>query len=216
MEIINIDEWLKVFVKKILDNFDNQINFIGIQGSYARKEANSESDIDFVVIFNKFNIENLMKYKQIIDDMPYREKICGFVGGKDELLNWERSDLFQFYYDTIPLFNDIDYLLPLIQEEDIKRAILIGACNIYHMCCHNILHENDINILKSIYKSARFILQAKYFLETGIYVKSKLDLIKVLDNEDCKILKELNFESFSLLSNNIIDFSSKIIKNYKS
>ncbi len=35
--------------------------------------------------------------------MEDREKICGFISGKEELLSWEKADVFQFYYDTEPL-----------------------------------------------------------------------------------------------------------------
>jgi hypothetical protein len=32
----------------------------------------------------------------MIDTLPNRELICGFLSGKDELINWEPSDLFQY------------------------------------------------------------------------------------------------------------------------
>ena len=113
--------------------------------------------------------------------MPHRELICGFVSGKAELLNWEPSDLFQFYYDTTPIVGSIDYLLPLIDDTAVTRAIKIGACNIYHGCVHNMLHEKSEDILKGLYKAATFVVQAIVFKQTKRYIKSKEELLAVAE-----------------------------------
>ena len=39
--------------------------------------------------------------------MPYKEKACGFISGKKELQNWSKTDLFQFFYDTKPIFGNL-------------------------------------------------------------------------------------------------------------
>ena len=79
----------------------------------------------------------------MLDSLPDRELICGFLSGKEELLNWEPSDLFQFYYDTKPLKGCLDELLPLLDKAAVERAVKIGACNIYHGCVHNMLYEKN-------------------------------------------------------------------------
>ena len=80
--------------------------------------------------------------------MMARALMCGFFSGKKELLNWEASDLFQFYYDTTAVKGSLDDLLVLIDQTTIDRAIKMGACNIYHGCVHNMLHEKSKDILK--------------------------------------------------------------------
>ncbi|HDK7166464.1 TPA: hypothetical protein PTV44_000273 [Clostridium botulinum] len=130
----------------------------------------------------------MKKYRTIISHMPYKEKACGFISGKSEIVGWEKSDLFQFYYDTQPIYGSIDYLLPLIDRADIKRAIKIGACNLYHVCCHNFIYENNPKILSALYKSTFYILQAKYFYKTNKYISSKIDLEKLLNGTDKEIL----------------------------
>ena len=96
---VMLENWLQDFTKKINESFPKRIIFIGIQGSYARGEATENSDIDVVVIFDKLIYSDLKRYDEIISKMPMREKICGFISGKKELENWDRSDLFQFYHD---------------------------------------------------------------------------------------------------------------------
>lgn len=83
----------------------------------------------------------LDSYSKMLDTLPNRDKVCGFVSGKKKLFAREPSDLFQFYYDTTPMLGSMDELLDRIAEVDIRRAISIGACNVYHMCAHNLVHE---------------------------------------------------------------------------
>ena len=57
-----LDQWLKNFTHIITNNFPKKIVFIGIQGSYAREEANENSDIDVVVIFDKLSYHDIKCY----------------------------------------------------------------------------------------------------------------------------------------------------------
>ncbi|MEN6462935.1 MAG: nucleotidyltransferase domain-containing protein [Syntrophomonas sp.] len=184
----SIDDWIDELVSKIKNEYGDRVTFIGLQGSYRRKEASDSSDIDIVIILNELTMQDLKKYRAIISQMPYREKACGFISGQSEILSWEKTDLFQFYYDTQPIYGSLEYLLPLIDKADVKRAIKIGACNLYHACCHNFLYENSTEILSALYKSSFFILQAKYFDETNQYISSKIDLLKQLNGIDKEIL----------------------------
>ena len=155
--------------------------------------------------------------------MPYGEKACGFISGQNEILSWEKSDLFQFYYDTQSIYGSIDYLLPLIDKGDVKRAIKIGACNLYHGCCHNFIYENSSEVLSALYKSAFFILQAKYFYETNQYIGSKIDLEKHLDGIDKEILNicierekltAMDESDLVLYYDKIISWSSNLLQSY--
>ena len=62
-----------------------------------------------------------------LDDLPEREKICGFVSGRDELMHWETSDLFQFCRDTLPIRGSLVEVLALVSDEAVKRAVLSGS-----------------------------------------------------------------------------------------
>lgn len=219
----NIEKWIENFSEKIIEYFGKRVEFIGLQGSYARGESNSSSDIDVVLILDKITFEDLKKYDIIISEMEAREKICGFVSGKDELINWEKSDLFQFYYDTKPIYKNLDFIKDKIKIEDIKRAVLSGAGNIYHMTVHNICHDKSMDILKEIYKMSFFILQAKYFLENKIYLKNKKEAIEFLKESDRDILEilikikninKLDKNQYESYSEKILVWSSELIKKY--
>lgn len=174
--MIDIKSWMDIFTKRVEKTFAGRVWFIGLQGSYGRGEATDTSDIDVVVILDELNINDLKTYRDMLDGLPNRDLICGFVSGKAELLNWETSDLFQFYYDTTPVKGSLDELLEKIDRQSVKRAVKIGACNIYHACVHNFVHEKSDDILKSLYKSAVFVIRAVWFCETGKFIKSKSEL----------------------------------------
>ncbi len=186
--MIDITAWMKKFLQILNDTFTNRVWFVGLQGSYGRDEATETSDIDIVVILDQLSVTDIQKYNAMLDTFPNREQICGFVSGKDELLNWEPSDLFQFYYDTTPIKGSLDELLAVIDKTAVNRAIKIGACNIYHGCVHNMLHEKSEDILKGLYKSASFVVQAITFRQTGRYIKHQIELRDIVSTDEMGIV----------------------------
>lgn len=188
--MIDIDLWMERFTELLKETFGDRIYFVGLQGSYGRGEATESSDIDVVVILDKLTADDIKKYSDMVDILPNRELICGFLSGKDELINWEPSDLFQFYYDTTPIAGTLDELLTKIDNAAVDRAIKIGACNIYHGCVHNMLHEKSDDIVRGLYKSASFVIQAIVFRDTGKYIRHQKDLLEAVNNEEKEILKD--------------------------
>ena len=217
--MIEISSWMDKFVGALDASFKNRVWFVGLQGSYGRGEATETSDIDVVVILDELTAQDIQIYNAMLDTLPNRELICGFVSGKEELLNWEPSDLFQFYHDTTPIKGSLDELLSVIDKTAIVRAIKSGACNIYHGCVHNMLHEKSNDILKGLYKSASFVVQAICFQETGSYIKSQKDLLGKVSGDEKSIVE--NFLSlknggkvdFEEMSNTLFAWSKKWIGN---
>ena len=217
--MIEISTWMDKFIGSLEDSFVDRVWFVGLQGSYGRGEATETSDVDVVVILDELNAQDIQTYNAMLDSLPNRELICGFVSGKQELLHWEPSDLFQFYHDTTPIKGSLDEVLALLDGVAVDRAIKIGACNIYHGCVHNMLHEKSEDILKDLYKAASFVVQVIYFQETGCYVKSQKDLLqKVSDEERCIVGNFLSLKNgdkidFHEMSTVLFEWSKKWIRN---
>ena len=108
--MIDISAWTKEFLQKATETFGDRIWFVGLQGSYGRGEATETSDIDIVLILDELSESDVCIYNEMLDTMPYRSLICGFISGKSELLNWDPSDLFQFYHDTKQIKGSLDEL----------------------------------------------------------------------------------------------------------
>lgn len=201
-ELIDITVWINQFLQTINEIFGNRVWFVGLQGSYSRGEAKETSDIDIVVILDELSVADIHTYNTMLDSLPHRELICGFLSGKEDILNWEPSDLFQFYHDTTPIKGDLDELLSLIDDTAVDRAIKIGVCNIFHSCVHNMLYEKSEEILKGLYKSASFVVQAICFKQTGKYISRQKDLLSIVSSDERVIIETF----LSLRNDGMIDF----------
>ena len=200
--MIDITAWISQFLQTLNEKFGDRVWFVGLQGSYGRGEAKETSDIDIVVILDELSIADIQTYNTMLDSLPHRELICGFLSGKEDILNWEPSDLFQFYHDTTPIKGDLDELLALIDNNAVDRAIKIGVCNIFHSCVHNMLYEKSEEILKGLYKSASFVVQAICFKQTGKYISRQKDLLSIVSSDERVIIETF----LSLRNDGMIDF----------
>lgn len=202
--MIDITAWTYNFLQKLNETFSDRVWFVGLQGSYSRGEARDTSDIDVVVILDELSATDIKTYNAMLDTLPNRDLICGFLSGKSEILNWEPSDLFQFCNDTTPIKGSLDEVLANVSESDVNRAIKIGSCNIFHGCVHNMLYEKDEDILRGLYKSASFVVQAIAFKQNGNYIRHQKDLLEAVASDEAEIV-----ETFMNLKNGkAVDFDS--------
>ena len=194
--MINISSWMESFLQALNEAFGNRVWFVGLQGSYGRGEATETSDIDIVVILDELSAMDIRAYHDMLETLPHRELICGFLSGKKEIMNWEPSDLFQFCNDTTAIKGSLDDVLAVVDESAVNRAIKIGACNIFHGCVHNMLYEKNEGVLRGLYKSASFVVQAIAFKQTGNYISRQKDLLQVVSSDERSIV-----ETFLILKN---------------
>ena len=215
--MVDITTWMNDFLQNLNHAFENRVWFVGLQGSFARGEATETSDIDVVVILDELSAMDIQNYNKMLNTLPHRELICGFLSGKDDIMNWEPSDLFQFCHDTTPIQGTLDEVMAIIDESAVSRAIKIGACNIYHGCVHNMLHEKSEDILRGLYKSASFVVQAIAFKQTGNYISHQKDLLQVVSSDELPIVETfLNLKNggaveFNLMSELLFAWSKKWI-----
>ena len=215
--MIDITPWMNGFLQVLNQTFSDRVWFVGLQGSYGRGEATETSDIDVVVILDQLSTLDIQTYHDMLDTLPHRDLICGFLSGKSEILNWEPSDLFQFCHDTTPFKGTLDEVLALVDEGAVNRAIKIGACNIYHGCVHNMIHEKSEDALRGLYKFASFVVQAIAFKQTGKYIRLQKELLTVVSVDERMIVEAfLNLKSggaveFNLMSDTLFAWSQKWI-----
>ena len=216
--MIDIKSWTKEFVQKLTNRFGSRVWFVGLQGSYSRNEASETSDIDIVVILDDLSCSDIHTYEALLDTLPQREQICGFLSGKEELIHWETSDLFQFCHDTTPIIGSLDEVLSAVDDDAVNRAIKLGACNIFHGCVHNMLHEKSDTILYGLYKSASFVVQAIVFKQTGSYIRHQEELLQVVSSDERAIvetfmnLKNSGAVEFNLMSETLFTWAKKWVQ----
>lgn len=217
--MVNLQDWIKRYEQAITGVFGSRVLFIGIQGSYAREEANENSDIDIVLILDQIHIHDLRTYKQILSHLPEEKRICGFVSGKEELSHWAPYDLFQFYTDTLPICGNLDDIIAKPTTEQARAALQAGACNIYHACSHNYIHAMDHTMLQALYKNAFFVIQAKLYYEQGYNCSSRREASRMCQKEDSTILETssnpqvITDETLEKYSQILLDWTSRILCN---
>ena len=215
--MIDVNTWMQDFLQTLNETFANRVWFVGLQGSYGRGEATEMSDIDIVVILDELSAMDIQAYNDMLNTLSHRELLCGFLSGKKEIMNWEPSDLFQFCHDTTPIKGSLNKVLTLVDESSLNRAIKIGACNIFHGCVHNMLYEKSEDILRGLYKSASFVVQAIAFKQTGNYISHQKELIQVVSSDERDIVETfLNLKNgetadFTLMSETLFAWSKKWI-----
>ena len=215
--MIDVTAWMNNFLQTLNETFADRVWFVRLQGSYGRGEATETSDIDVVVILDELSAADIKTYHTMLDTLPHRELICGFLSGKKEIMNWEPSDLFQFCHDTTPIKGSLDEVMAVIDESDVNRAIKIGACNIFHGCVHNMLYEKSEKILRGLYKSASFVVQAIAFRQTGNYFRGQKELLQVVSFDERSVVETfLNLKNgasvdFDVMSETLFNWSKKWI-----
>lgn len=187
--MLEMQAFMGEYQRAVLSAFGGRVRFIGLQGSRARGESTPESDIDVVLILDVVTLADLKRYRKAVAPLPYRELLCGFVSGAAELAGWSRSDLFQFYYDTVPYLGSLDSIISAPAAADAKSAVLAGACNLYHGCVHGYLHTHTAACLEELYKAAVFVLQAKHFAQTGVYLRTRAAMAEALTGRDLQVLQ---------------------------
>ena len=217
--MIDMKDWTAQFLTALDGCFGDRVWFVGLQGSRGRGEATETSDIDMVVILDELRAEDIAAYSAMLDRLPNRELSCGFLGGRGEICAWEPSDLFQLYFDTIPIRGSLDALLPLLDDEAVARAIRIGACNLYHGCVHNMVHDRSEDMLRGLYKGASFVAQAIGYQKTGRYLRHQGDLREILSTNDQQVvdtflkLKNGGAVEFDEMSWTLFEWAGRLIRD---
>ena len=140
------------------------------------------------------------------------------MAGWGELEHWEKSDLAQLLYDTHPIVGSLERVWALLSDEDIRRAVLIGACGLYHVCSHNFLHARDGATLVALYKTARFTMRMRHLMRSGNYIASMGELARNVPEKDRRLLEiagsitgEEDEETFDHYSRLLLEWTSEVI-----
>ena len=189
--MLNAERYLYHITNALLEKLDERLLYVGLQGSYLRGEATEESDIDIVVFIEKITPEDLITYRNIISALDEPAKSCGFICGREELQHWNPLEICNFLHGTMDYFGDITRYVPAYTESDVVNFIKLSASNLYHEITHRYVHA-DVNrnreALPHSYKNVFFILQSVYYLKTGVFYRTKQELLTVLSNEDKDVM----------------------------
>ena len=189
--MIDVQPWMRKAVTLLQDEFGSRLLFVGLQGSYRRGEAREDSDIDILTILDSLDVADLAAYRRLLRTLPEGGKACGFTCGRKELLAWPSFELFQFRQDTDSFYGELEPLLPPVTREDIVTGARAGVSGLHHYTAYLYVSGDEAtraDDLKGVYKGFFFSIQLVQYLRSGVYARSKKELLPMLSGDEAELL----------------------------
>ena len=190
--MVDLDSYLNDLVSNCRAAFGERLLYVGLQGSCLRGEACENSDIDVMLILDRFSVQDMDRYREILKRIGFYDSSCGFICGRDELLRWTPLEVCQLRHTTKDLFGVLMDFLPPATREDEINYIKLSLGNLYHELCHRYIHadrEKNTAAFRRTCKSAFFLIQNLHFLESGSFAVTKRELKEQVSEEDRAILE---------------------------
>ena len=190
--MFDLDKYLADLILNCRSAFGERLLYVGLQGSWLRGEAHENSDIDVMVILDRFSVRDMDTYRGILKEIGSYEKSCGFICGKNEMKRWNPLEVYQLRHTTKDLVGVLsDYLPPATREDEINYVNL-SLGNLYHELCHHYIHEDrekNAAKLRSTCKGVFFLIQNMHFLESSHFILTKTGLKEAVSSEDRRVLE---------------------------
>ena len=189
--MIDLNVYLQDLITACKEAFSDRLLYVGLQGSWLRGEAHERSDIDVMVLLDRFSVADMDVYRSILKQIGHFDLSCGFICGRDEMLRWNPLEICQIKHTTKDLFGALSDYLPEATRADEINYCKLSLGNLYHALCHRYIHSDqprNIEKLRARSKDLFFLIQNLHYLETGTFVLAKRDLYSVVSDEDRAML----------------------------
>ena len=170
--MLDAQKYMHTLVQKLKERFGERLVYVGLQGSYLRGDATEYSDIDPMVVIDELTPDDLLAYRQIIEEMEEPEKSCGFLCAKAQLAVWNRLEICHLLHSTRDIYGTLAALVPDFSAEDVRCYVRLSLNNLLHELTHRRIHASDeknVTRLPQAYKMVFFILQGLCWLENGVF-----------------------------------------------
>ena len=190
--MFDLNSYLRDLISCCQASFGDRLLYVGLQGSYLRGEAHEDSDIDVMVILDRFSLEDMDTYREALKKVGFYEKSCGFICGKEEMKRWNPLEVCQLRHTTKDLFGVLTDYLPSATREDEINYVKFSLGNLYHEICHRFIHADrtkNVRKFRDTCKSVYFLMQNLYYLESGRFILAKRELKEAVSPEDRRVLE---------------------------
>ena len=189
--MFDLNNYLNTILTECQATFGERLLYMGFMGSYFRGEATEKSDIDVMLIIDRFTVNDMDSYHSILEKAGYYDKSCGFICGNDELSHWTPLESCQFLHTTKDLYGKLSEFVPEYTREDEINYIKFSLGNLYHELCHRYIHSDrtkNTAKFRATCKYLFFLIQNMYYLEHGDFVITKRELKELVCEEDRDML----------------------------
>ena len=176
--MFDLDSYLNDLISNCRATFGARLLYVGLQGSWLRGEAHESSDIDVMVILDRF--------REILKTIGFYERSCGFICSRDELLRRNPLEVCQLRHTTKDLFGVLTDYLPSASREDEINYVKLCLGNLYHELCHRYIHadrERNVAAFRGTCKGAFFLMQNLHYLESGRFILTKKNSRKLFQRK---------------------------------
>lgn len=190
--MFDLSDYLNDLISNCRTAFGERLLYVGLQGSWLRGEAHENSDIDVMVIIDRFSVQDMDRYREILKKIGFYEKSCGFICGRDEMLRWNPLEVCQLRHTTKDLFGVLTDYLPSAAREDELNYVKLSLGNLYHEICHRYVHADrgkNAAKLRGTCKGVFFLMQNLHYLESGRFILTRKDLKEAVSAEDRQVLE---------------------------
>lgn len=184
-----VDQWLADFLKRLRKRFGERLLFVSLQGSWARGEAGTTSDIDTIVVLDLIDSQDLTAFREIIDAMPDAKRTAsGLLFSVSEIQTWPRFKLIQLFYGCKTLHGTLTGIVEKPRSIDFMEDIRIKASSNLFQARHYLLYPHDrskvVHKLYYPFKFCFYALQSWILLRDGKYIARKDELLDSLSDPD--------------------------------
>lgn len=190
--MIEVKPWMDEAVARLRERFDQRLLFVGLQGSYRRGEAREDSDIDILTILDRLDLADLAAYRVVLRSLPEGGKACGFTCGLPELQAWPPFEIFQFAQDTDAWHGELAPLLPPVSRADTMTGARAAVSGLHHYTAYLYVSGDEAgraDALKNVYKGWFFAMQVVEYLRSGVYARTKKELLARLAGDEAELLR---------------------------
>ncbi len=190
--MFEIDEYMEELIERLKEAFGERLAYIGLQGSYLRKEETDHSDIDVMAVIDNLSVEDLRIYRQTLVTAGNFEKSCGFICSRADLEHWNPLEICHLLHTTRDYYGELKNLVPSYSMEDERNYVRFSLNNLYHEICHRYIHadrEHNVSKLPITCKSVFFIMQHLYYLKSGHFIPTKQELLACVRDDDKTVLE---------------------------
>ena len=190
--MFDLDQYLDQLIAACRAAFGERLLYVGLQGSYLRGEAHENSDIDIMIILDRFSVQDMDRYREILQQIGYYDKSCGFICGKDEMARWNPLEVYQLQHTTKDLVGTLTDYLPAADRADEIDYVKVSLGNLYHELCHRYIHgdrEKNVRKFRATCKNLFFLIQNLHYLESSAFVTTKRELKEQVSENDRAVLE---------------------------
>jgi len=190
--MVDLKEYLEKLTGECRAAFGGRLLYVGLQGSHMRGEATENSDIDVMILLERFTVQDMDTYRGILERIGHRDQSCGFICGREEITRWNPLEVCQLRYTTKDLYGCLADYLPEASREDEINYVRVSLGNLYHELCHRYIHagcEKSRERFRGSCKQLFFLIQNMHYLESGEFIVRREDLKARVTEEDRSMLK---------------------------